>query len=137
MEKNVNVHLSTTDFTCQLEHGEHRWTLDEPVEKGGSDHGPDPYAALLGSLGSCSAITIKMYANRKGWNIQKIDVSLNVSHRPAGDETITVFQNEIEITGDLDEAQVERLKQIVKACPISKLLEVTLKIETTVAKLSD
>lgn len=134
MENKVLVHLASTDYTCRLEHGEHRWMLDEPVEKGGSNIGPDPYAALLGCLGSCSAITLKMYANRKGWDIQKIDVSLQVSHRDTPDKKIPVFTSEISITGNINDEQLQRLHQIVKACPVSKILEAGVEIEVIIKK---
>lgn len=135
MENNVLVHLDSTDYTCRLEHGEHRWTLDEPVDKGGRNLGPDPYAALLGCLGSCSAITLKMYTNRKGWDIQKIDMSLQVSHRETPDKKITVFTSEINITGNITDEQLQRLHQIVKACPVSKILEAGVEIETIIKRV--
>lgn len=134
MENNVLVHLDITDFTCRLEYGQHRWTLDEPVDKSGSNLGPDPYAALVGCLGSCSAITLKMYANRKGWDVQKIDVSLQVSHKETPDKKTTVFASEIYITGNINDEQLQRLQQIVKACPVSKILEAGVEIETIIKR---
>ncbi len=135
--KTVHVHLGAKNFACTNDDGSHRWIIDEPLHKGGEDTGPDPYAALLGSLGSCTAITIKMYAERKGWAVQYIDVNVEMFSKPTADEKNTVFTRTITVMGNIDEAQLQRLRQIAKACPVSKILEGAITIETHIKKAED
>ena len=134
LQQNVQVVLGNANYVCQVNDGTHQWIIDEPVSKGGNDLGTNPFAALLASLGSCSAITIKMYAQRKGWDVQKIEISLNLSHTLIADKKVNVFMRDITIDGNLTEEQISRLKEIVKACPVSKVLEGNIEIITTLTK---
>jgi putative redox protein len=122
----VTARLGSTNYQCTVTDGTHQWTIDEPTEQGGGNTGPDPYAALMGSLGSCTAITLKMYAARKGWTIQHIDVLIEMQRS----DNQTTFSRQIAVTPALDAQQLERLRQIAKACPVSKILEGKIHIET-------
>lgn len=105
-----------------LKSQEHILIADEPVSKGGTDEGPSPTDYVCMSLAACKAITLRMYVQRKQWDAGEITVKVNLvrSDGPAG--TTHSFLCEITVTCNLTNEQKERLLQIVKACPISKLL---------------
>jgi putative redox protein len=96
----------------------HTLVADEPPTNGGKDLGPAPGDLMRLSLASCTAITLRMYANRKGWAISQIEVK--VHSEQIGDKA--VFHSQVKIEGDIDAHQRQRLLQIAKACPVHKLL---------------
>jgi putative redox protein len=100
---------------------EHQLTADEPLEAGGDDAGPDPQELLAVSLASCTAITMEMYAARKGWEIGHVEVE--VEYSPAERGCPTRFQLIMRLPEDLPEEQVERLRVIAAKCPVHRALE--------------
>ena len=104
-----------------IDMGGHQLTADEPREKGGSDAGPSPQELLAASLASCTAITIEMYANRKGWDIGEIVV--DVDYEPAQRGSPTKFDMAVQLPKELPEEQRERLLQIAAKCPVHRTLE--------------
>jgi putative redox protein len=124
----VNLLLPGDDFTCTINDGLHTYICDEPIAQGGKGLGPDPYSYLLASLGSCTAITLKMYADRKGWKLDGVAIKLSLERNP--ENRSTVFTREITISSKLDQEQEIRLHQIAKACPVSKILEGNITIDT-------
>lgn len=101
---------------------------DEPVALGGEDSGFSPQELLAGALASCTSITLIMYANRKAWEVGSVDVEVSFE-RDVKTHT-TTFQRAIHMTGNVDEKQRARLLSIANACPIHKVLESTVAIET-------
>lgn len=101
-------------------------TADEPPEIGGDDVGPAPTELLLASLGACKAITLRMYAARKGWDLQ--DVAVALASEQVGDRTL--IQAELKVAGDLDTAQRQRLLEIADRCPVQRLLTGAVVVET-------
>src|SRR4051812_31127677 len=99
----------------------HKVTVDERQDAGGDDAGPDPQEMLAVSLSSCTAITIEMYAQRKGWNIG--DVSVDVDYEPAQRGSPTKFHMVVHLPKELPEEQRERLMQIAAKCPVHRTLE--------------
>jgi putative redox protein len=99
---------------------------DEPVERGGTDVGPSPGEFLMISLASCTAITLRMYADRKKWDVAKIKVEIG-SDKVNGK---TIFMREIYLEGKLDESQRQRLLQIANSCPVHKTLTNPIEINT-------
>jgi putative redox protein len=109
---------------------EHMVVADEPEENGGDDSGPSPQELLAASLASCTAITIEMYARRKGWEIG--DVAVDVDYEPAQRGSPTKFRMAISLPKELPEEQRERLMQIAAKCPVHRTLEGEVMFEESV-----
>jgi putative redox protein len=99
----------------------HRVTADEPEDNGGEDTGPSPQELLAASLASCTAITMEMYARRKGWELGEVVVE--VDYEPAQRGSPTKFSMEVRLPKELPEDQRERLLQIAAKCPVHRTLE--------------
>lgn len=117
--------------------GGRRFFADEPATYGGADTGPDPYAYVTAGLGACTSITMRMYANRKKWPIDRLTVGIDHEKRHADDcvdcgpgDKIDVFTRYIEIEGDLDDEQRARMLEIADKCPVHRTLESDAKVET-------
>ena len=110
----------------------HAWQADEPADKGGADTAPDPTRLLLSSLGACTVITLQMYAARKQWPLQGVQVELQ--YNPLGKpKSGTDITRRIVLQGALDEEQRARLLQVANACPIHKVLTGEVRIATALA----
>lgn len=112
-------------YRTELRARQHSITGDEPPEVGGTDLGPRPGDFLRMSLASCTAITLRMYANRKQMDVKQIEVT--VSNDSTTDKTI--LQTGIKITGNITEEERARLMQIAKKCPVHKVLSNPIEIE--------
>jgi putative redox protein len=99
----------------------HRLVADEPKDRGGDDSGPSPQELLAASLASCTAVTVEMYAQRKGWDIG--DVAVDVDYEPAQRGSPTRFAMTVHLPKELSEDQRERLMQIAAKCPVHRTLE--------------
>jgi putative redox protein len=109
------------NFTHDLKIGRHRLTADEPESSGGDDNGPNPQELLAAALASCTAITVEMYAKRKGWNTDGLEV--DVDYTPAERGSATTFKMVMRMPAHLSEDQVERLQVIANKCPVHRTLE--------------
>jgi len=109
---------------------EHMVVADEPEENGGDDSGPSPQELLAASLASCTAITVEMYAKRKGWEIG--DVAVDVNYEPAQRGSPTKFRMVVSLPKELPEEQRERLMQIAAKCPVHRTLEGEVMFEESV-----
>ena len=116
-------------YTTEIEVGGHRLIGDEPPRNGGQDAGPAPYDFVLAGLGSCTAITLRMYADRKQWPLEAVKVDL---HLKRGDDG-TVITRTLHLTGALDAEQVARLADIAERTPVTITLKTGARIDTTVA----
>lgn len=113
-------------FRTEIISGAKQVVADEPEELGGTNEGPAPGEFLLISLASCTAITIRMYADRKKWPVEKITVEVDFEKI----DNKTVFKRELQLEGDLSEDQRTRLLQIANACPVHKTLTNPIEIQT-------
>lgn len=129
-EKSVSIYLKKGSLKVSAIAGRHRLIVDEPEKYGGTAEGPDPYAYLLTALGSCMAMTLRMYADRKKWPLLNIEIIL--SHKKIyaedcqhcekpGAKLDHIFK-QIHLEGDLSEEQTERLMDIADKCPVHKTL---------------
>jgi putative redox protein len=108
----------------------HLVVADEPTENGGADSGPSPQELLAASLASCTAITMVMYAKRKGWDIGEVVV--DVDYEPAQRGSPTRFKLDVRMPKELPEDQRERLMQIAAKCPVHRTLEGEVMFEESV-----
>ncbi len=138
----VSIKDKTNKFLTQIQTGRHSLIADEPTDVGGEDLGPSPYQFLTTALGACTAMTMRMYADRKGWEVDEIRVHLNHDKRHSDDcadcESSTAkidhFDRIIEIDSQLDEKQLQRLLEIANKCPVHRTLEGDVKVNTTLKK---
>ena len=125
-------------FAQDIAIGPHRLTSDEPAIAGGTETGPGPYDLLLAALGSCTSMTVAMYARRKGWPLESVTVRLRHSKIHAEDcaecETKTGMLDRIErdihLTGALSEDMIAKLIEIAGKCPVHRTLESEIDILT-------
>jgi putative redox protein len=108
-------------LTHALEVRTHSLKADEPEARGGHDEGPNPQELLAASLASCTAITIEIYADRKGWDLG--DVEVDVDYEPAQRGSPTRFVMNIRLPKELPEEQRERVMQVAAKCPVHRTLE--------------
>ena len=137
--EDVTVEIGSDGFTTEISAGDHVFLADEPESVGGNNMGPTPYQLLNASLGTCTAMTLKMYADRKKWSLEKVSVSLSNSKmhvedsaHPEGKKSkVEVFKRRILVEGDLDQAQRGRLLEIANKCPVHRTLtESDMRVET-------
>lgn len=130
-----------TKFTRTIFTERHDFLADEPASIGGADTGPNPYDLLLASLGACTSMTIRMYANRKNLPLDNVEITLSHSRIHADDcdscekstGKIDKIEKQIKLEGDLDEAQRQRLLEIADMCPVHKTLHNEILIESQLA----
>lgn len=111
----------TGTFTHEIDVRDHRLLADEPRDSGGDDEAPNPQELLAASLASCTAITMEMYAKRKGWDLGEIEVE--AEYTPAERGAPTRFKLVLRLPKGLSEEQLERLAVIAAKCPIHRTLD--------------
>jgi putative redox protein len=121
--------ISEFKYMQQVVSGHHRLTADEPAALGGGDTGPSPYELLLGSLGACTSITLRMYAGRKGWELGKITVGLRYAKGSDDQERI---DRRISFSKPLTAEQKARLLEIAGKTPLTRIVAKGLAVGTTV-----
>lgn len=134
----VRVDEKNKQFTRVVMSDSHVWLADEPTRVGGFDLGPDPYEHLLAALGTCTSMTIRMYANRKKLPLDEVSVELEHSREHVSDcedcesgaAKIEVLTKKITLKGQLSEEQRQRIMEIAEKCPVNKTLKGTLEIRS-------
>ncbi|HEY2632283.1 MAG TPA: OsmC family protein [Solirubrobacteraceae bacterium] len=130
----ASVRRNDSKFKHTVQVRDHRLTVDEPLDSGGEDAGPDPQELLAVSLASCTAITMEMYAARKGWEIGNLEVE--VQYSPAERGCPTKFDIVLRLPDDLPEEQVERLQVIAAKCPVHRTLDGEVMFKERVERMS-
>ncbi len=139
--RTVIVSGSAAGVAQEITVGPHRLSGDEPTSAGGTDTGPNPYDLLLAALGSCTSMTVAMYARRKQWPLRAVSVRLRHSKIHAADcescETkegrLDRIEREVELLGPLEEEQRARLLEIANKCPVHRTLTSEIDIRTRLA----
>lgn len=119
-------------YRTQIQTDPHHFIVDEPISVGGKDLGPSPGELLASSLASCTSITVKLYADRKGWDLQEVEVE--VDFQRDAKFNVTNFKKILKFKGDLTEEQIEKLHEIAGKCPIHRMLANPIEIESEVVK---
>ncbi|OAV44214.1 alpha/beta fold hydrolase [Lewinella sp. 4G2] len=141
-KKQVAVRLGDEGFTTEVMVRQHQLIADEPEKIGGNDYGPGPYELVSAGLGACTAMTIQMYARRKKWPVEEVEV--HIDHRKdyptdlqeveekAG--KVDLFERTIVLRGDLTEEQLQRLLEIADRCPVHRTLHEAVTVTTTLKR---
>ena len=119
------------DYRQSIRCGNHEMLADERPARGGTDAGPMPFEYLLSGLGACTSITLRMYAERKSWNIGNVDVSLTLHQDKGGTRTI---DRRVTVSGELTAEQREKLAEICEKTPVTLAVKSGVGITTTLAR---
>ena len=117
-------------YQVAISNGRHTMVADEPFSANGTDLGPDPYDLLLSSLAACKVMTVKMYADRKGWPLEGMDITISHQQVKASEceecqstsGRVDLIDSEMEFHGELSAEQLERLREISERCPVHRSL---------------
>ncbi len=139
VEGRVTVRGAADGFVQEIVAGRHQLRSDEPVSVGGTDTGATPYDLLLAALGSCTSMTVGMYARRKQWPLMRVTVRLSHSRVHARDcavcdteeARLSVIERDVELDGPLSRAQRDRLLAIANRCPVHLTLTSRIEVRTT------
>ena len=138
----VMVQIGGEGFTTEIKAGKHTLRADEPTSVGGKDYGPSPYDLLMASLGACTAMTMRMYADHKKWKIDEINVHMDHKKDYAADSSdaenskakVDIIDRFIEIVGDIDDSQRGRMMKIADKCPVHRTLHGVVEVRTSEKK---
>jgi len=136
----VMARIGRESYRTKVSAGTHSLTADEPAASGGGDLGPTPYDLLASALAACTAMTLRMYADRKGWDLAEavVEVEHNRDHAadcdacPKLDARIDRFERHIRVTGALNPSQIDRLADIARRCPVGRTLERGARLNTLI-----
>ena len=132
----ITARLGRQGYRTEISAAGHTVFSDEPISAGGTDQGPTPYDLLVAALGACTAITLRMYADRKQWPLEEITVNLRHGRNYAEDDRncedspvrLDLIEMDLDLTGDLTAEQLERLREITKKCPLHRTLDAGVRI---------
>lgn len=124
----VTANTKVENYKTEISVSNHHFLADEPHDTGGQNLGPTPVQLLADSLASCSSITMKMYADRKGWQVD--DIEVKISYESDAQHQVSQFNKSVKITGNLDTEQKARIFKIAEHCPVHKILEKSMTIES-------
>ena len=135
-----HLNILEDNFTTSIQTKKHSFIADEPATIGGDDFGPSPYDYLSAGLAACTVMTLKMYAERKKWDLQEVFAYITYSKKHSDELDINIkttkqidhLNKKLKFIGNLDEKQKQRLKEIASKCPVHKTLITTTIIDTEV-----
>jgi putative redox protein len=123
----IKATIGREHYKTTISSSRHTLIADEPIQNQGTNLGPSPEELLMMSLASCTAITLRMYIDRKKWDIQQVEVQISLDKQNDG---YTILNRTISFTDNPSETQQKRLTQIANACPVHKMLTRPMKINT-------
>jgi putative redox protein len=129
--------IGTEKYFCSIQWRNGKIIADEPASSGGGDLGPDPHSLLASSVASCALITMRMYIDRKNWDIPLIQVNVNMYQEQVQDKVTTIVDRDILFGEGTPEDQKIKLQEIANLCPISKILENDIKLRTFIFKTGE
>ena len=129
----ITARIERTSYETHLSTGSQVVVVDEPVDVGGQDRGMQPGELMAGSLAACIVITLRMYADRKGWPLDSIVAQVDYSSDP--DTKRSLFTTQLILNGNLNETQRARLLDMADRCPIHRMLENPVDFETTLVDI--
>lgn len=129
LENDITGKIGSQKYLCTISWQNGTFIMDEPENIEGKDLGPDPYSTLLASLAGCTLSTLRMYIDRKGWDIPEINISLNLSQENDTELTTTISRT-ISFPKNIDQETKDRLLFIAEKCPVSKILKNKILINT-------
>jgi len=135
-----HLNIIEDNFTTSIQTKNHSFIADEPASIGGSDFGPSPYEYLNAGLAACTVMTLKLYAERKQWDLQEVFVYISHSRKHSDDLQVEVekpkyldhISKKLKFVGNLDATQKERLKEIASRCPVHKTIASEVIFETKI-----
>jgi putative redox protein len=141
-DNRVVVRTGSSGFRTEILANGHPLIADEPLSVGGTNTGPSPYELLAASLGACTTMTLRMYADRKGWPLEGVEVRLehakihcvDCAEASGGKPKIDSIRRELVLEGDLDSEQRKRLVEIADRCPVHRTLHSEVRVTTTLAE---
>ena len=131
LENNVEGTIGTQKYLCTISWRNGTLLMNEPENVGGENIGPDPFSTFLASLAGCTLSTLRMYIDRKGWDIPEINISLNLAQELNPDLETSISRS-ITFPNNISDEQRERLLLIAEKCPISKILKNKITINTKI-----
>lgn len=127
-----NVTLTNKNYLAEAKVRNHFLTIDEPVSSGGDDNGPTPVEYLLTAVGSCVAITLRMYVDRKGWDVGKIEVHVSQKEELTSKGIKKSLIEDISFEKEISNEQREKLLEIAGKCPVAKMIKGETKIVSSI-----
>ena len=133
----VTAQIGATGYRTTITAARHQIIADEPLEDGGTDQGATPYDLLVSALGACTAMTLRMYADRKGWPLEEVVVKLRHGRSYGEDDRhcdtaparLDQIEREVELHGELTDEQRQRLLEIADRCPVHRTLDAGVRIK--------
>lgn len=122
MIEEVKVTIGKEKYKTEVAINQHHFLADEPTELGGTDLGPTPIALLMSALGTCKAMTMRMYADQKQWSLEGVEIQLSSEVIKSTQQQTTYIRCTVKLFGDLDEMQKERIFKVGDKCPVQKIL---------------
>jgi putative redox protein len=134
--RNIVVNSGFAAYVQDISIGPHQLLADEPAEAGGGDAGPNPYELVMAGLGACTSMTVRMYAERRNWPLERVHVDLTFSRIHAVDchdctrkkGIVNRIETRITLIGELSEIQRQRLLHVANSCPVHRVLSRTIEI---------
>jgi putative redox protein len=136
-ENPVTGTIGLEKYQCTIQWRNGKIIADEPPSSGGGDRGPDPHSLLASAVASCALITMRMYIDRKNWDIPSIEVNVNIYQEKINEKITTTIDRDIVFSESVAEDQKIKLQEIANLCPISKILENDINLRTFIFKAGE